>query len=754
MIGGEKLRTGLVCLVLVLGTALLYAPVLNFSYVTLDDPIYLINNFHVNNGFTWEGLRWCVATSRASMWHPLTWVSFMLDCQLYRQWLGGPHATNVVLHILSTVLLFLLLRRMTGAFWRSAMVAALFAWHPLHVESVAWLSERKDVLCTVFWMLTLWAYLRYAEESKAQISGSDPRHRRGVVHYLLAVGFFVLGLMAKPMLVTLPFVFLLLDWWPLGRLQFKSGAASKSTPSGALKPALELERFKKKCSRGLMGNVFGEAPNTAGEGARAPQKSRRFSGYSFHGIALVLEKSPFFLISIIFCILTMAIVRGATFPVQAPPITERLGNCLVSYFRYAAKTIWPENMVLLYPYEFHWAAWQIMLAGIFVVAVSGAALRLRRTRPYFLFGWLWYLGILVPVIGLVQVAVEQMADRYSYIPSIGLFVIICWGAYDLVGGWRHGKLLLGVLGWAALLACSILAGKQLQYWENSDTVFTHNLEVTPDNYIVRATYAAYFYNEKQLARAIEESQKSIRINPGYATSHIVLGNALLQQGNAGQAVAQLLLALQIDPSSSDARLGYGKGLLAQNQPAEAERQLTMVLAADPGRPEAQYWLGRAQLKEGKLAEACAQFAKCSKLARKFPDAQFQLAVILAREGKIMEAMENYRQAKNVPVAAPDCDVMNNLAWIMAASPLAENRDGAQAVQLATRARDLDHSQHAVIIGTLAAAYAEAGRFDEAMAAAQQAHDLALAQGAKELAARNLDLLAIYRSHRAGCVTRK
>jgi tetratricopeptide (TPR) repeat protein len=309
-------------------------------------------------------------------------------------------------------------------------------------------------------------------------------------------------------------------------------------------------------------------------------------------------------------------------------------------------------------------------------------------------------------------------------------------------------LLLGALGWAVLLACSILAGKQLQYWENSDTVFTHNLEVTPDNYVVRATYAAYFYNEKQLARAIEESQKSIRINPGYATSHIVLGNALLQQGNAGQAVAQLLLALQIDPSSSDARLGYGKGLLAQNQPAEAERQLTRVLAADPGRPEAQYWLGRAQLKEGKLAEAGAQFAKCSKLARKFPDAQFQLAVILARQGKIQEAMENYRQAKNVPAAAPDSDVMNNLAWIMAASPLPENRDGAQAVQLATRARDLDHSQHAVIIGTLAAAYAEAGRFDEAMAAAQQAHDLALAQGAKELAARNLELLAIYRSHRA------
>jgi tetratricopeptide (TPR) repeat protein len=309
-------------------------------------------------------------------------------------------------------------------------------------------------------------------------------------------------------------------------------------------------------------------------------------------------------------------------------------------------------------------------------------------------------------------------------------------------------MILAALGSAVLLACFIIAGRQLQYWKNSDTLFVHNLEVTPDNFVARATYAAYFYNEKELDRAIDEAQKCIRINPNYAMGHTVLGNALLRQGNSDQAAVELRRALAINPSAMDARLGYGKALLGQNQPTEAEQQITVVLSADPGQPDAMYWLGRALLKEGNLAGAIAQFAKCASLARKFPDAQFQLAAALARQGRTKEAMENYRVAKNVPTNAPDYDVMNNLAWVLAASPLPENRDGAKAVELAMRARELDPSQQPVIIGTLAAAYAEAGRFDDAVAAAQQAHDLALAQGAKELAARNQELLELYRAHKA------
>jgi cytochrome c-type biogenesis protein CcmH/NrfG len=758
----EGTRTFLVCLSLAAGTALLYAPALNFSYVTLDDPLYF--DHHINGGFSWAGLGWCLETTRGYLWHPLTWVSHMLDCQLFGPRFGWHHATNVALHILSTMLLFVILRRMTGAFWRSAMVAALFAWHPLHVESVAWLAERKDVLSALFWMLTLWAYLRYAEEKNTTnhgLHGSPSAHLNpslsvpsvksvvksgsSKVFYILALVFFILGLMAKPMLVTLPFVFLLLDWWPLCRID-PGRAGLCRVPSESARMSIPIhgsqsEHQKDAPQRGDKSSVFAQASSFARPTEdRTADRRPAISG-------LVIEKIPFLILSIVFAVVTMVAARSDVASLTTLPIPQRLGNSVVSYFLYVAKTIWPENMMVLYPYEFHWAAWQIIASGLFVVAVSVTALRLRRTRPYFLLGWLWYFGILFPVIGLVQAGTQRMADRYTYIPSIGLFVIFCWGACDLLSGWRHGKMMLGALGWAVLAACVLVAGKQLQYWQNSDTLFTHNLELTPNNYFAHADRAAYFYNEKQLERAITECRKSIQIEPGYALSHIVLGGALLQQDKPGQAAEQYAIGLQIDPSSEDARLGYANALLVQNLPTEAARQITTVLAADPDDPEAHFLMGQALLQQGDLTGARAQYTKAISLAGRYSDAHFQLAVVLARQGNLKEAVENYRAAKNVPPAAGDFMVLNNLAWILATSPHPEFRDGPKAVELAARARDLDRSQHPVVIGTLAAAYAEAGRFEEAVAAARQAHDLAQAQGDATVAARNLELLEIYRSRR-------
>jgi tetratricopeptide (TPR) repeat protein len=616
---------------------------------------------------------------------------------------------------------------------------------------VAWIAERKDVLSTFFWMLTLWAYIRYCEEETKKNHGlhasntphlnPNPNPSSAVpsvvkpgssrVFYILALVFFALGLMAKPMLVTMPFVLLLLDWWPLRRLD----------PGGA-------RLCQSQLSQGRMES----------QGATEPEQQAKFAanagspprgGVSCAAVwRLVREKIPFFVLSVVFCILTMVTARSDAVPLTALPLTQRLGNSVVCYFVYVAKTIWPENMVVLYPFEFQWERLQIMGAGVFLVATSWAALRFCRTRPYFLFGWLWYLGILFPVIGLVQVGAQRMADRYTYVPSIGLFVIVCWGAWDMLGGWRHGKLTLGALGCAALLACALVAEKQLQYWRDSDTLLTHNLEITPTNYYALSSYGAHLYNTRRLGPATEELEKSIQIEPGYAFSHTVLGNILMERRQYDKAVPQFVIALQINPSAEDALLGYGRALLERNLPDDAARQLGKLLAEDPDNSEAHYFLGNALLKRGNLAGACAQFTWAMSLVKKYPNAQFQLAVALAREGKIKEAMANYRAAKNVPATADDSAVLNNLAWILAASPLPEFRDGPGAVELATRARDLDHSRQPGIIGTLAAAYAEAGRFDEAVAAAREARDLALAQGDQAVAARNLELLEIYRSHRA------
>ncbi len=709
MIAKDSLRKGLVCLALALGTALLFWPVVTFDYVPFDDPIFLMNNYHVNGGFTWEGLRWCFATSYASMWHPLTWLSYMLDCQLFHRWLGGHHATSLALHILSSVLLFLLLNRMTGAIWRSAMVAALFAWHPLHVESVAWLSERKDVLCTVFWMLTLWAYLRYGEECKMQ-------NAKCKKFYVLALAFFVLGLMSKPMLVTLPFVLLLLDWWPLRRLQL-----------APLKPDLNPKNVQ------------------------VPAESRPAGNWR-----LLIEKIPFVVLSIFFSVLAVTAAASSIRSLASLAFPHRLGNAVVSYFIYVAKTIWPRNLVAIYPYDIPWETWQITAACLFLIAVSAVVLRFWKTRPWLLLGWLWFLGTLVPVIGLVRVGAQSMADRYTYIPSIGLFILFIWGASDLAGGWRQGPVLLGGAAWIALVACALLAGRQIQYWRNGETLFVHNLEVDPDNFIAQNCYAAYFLANRQLERARVECEKSLQLNKNYELTHGILGEVLLLQGKYDQAATELATALQLNPASRDARLLYGKALLGQDRPAQAEQQFAKILAADPVVPEAHYGLGQALAKLGKPDEACAQFTEALRMAPQFSDARLQLAIALAKQGKTTDAISHYRLAKNVPPSASDCTVMNNLAWILAASPYPEFRNGAEAVKLAARACELDHGRQPMFLGTLAAAYAEAGRFDEAQAAAQQAHDLALQvagnaqdpaeeKTAKDLAARNLELLEIYRS---------
>jgi Tfp pilus assembly protein PilF len=756
----------LVSLALALGTAFLYAPVLGFDFVNYDDPLYVINNFHIRS-LNHQFLVWCFQPGYAFMWHPLTWMSHALDFQFYGiLHPGGHHATSLALHILNSILLFLLLNRMTKALWRSAIVAALFAWHPLHVESVAWISERKDVLSAFFWMLTIWAYIRYVEENTKKNHGF-PRGSAGssspnpnpnlnpnlnpnpnpnpnpsssvpsvksvrtlgappdivltvksgssAAFYILALLFFALGLMAKPMVVTLPFVLLLLDWWPLRRIN-PGGAGPCPAP-------LNPEEIKSHGST-----------------------ESRPTGVVATVLRLLAEKIPFFGFSVIASFVTLGAASRTILPLASFSLVSRLTTAVVMYWRYIQKMIWPQNMVVAYPFDYPYSGQEVLTAGVFVIVVSVIAIRLWKKRPFWLTGWFSYLGILVPVIGLVQVGAQPMADRYTYLSSIGIFLIVCWEGWDIARDWRHGRAIAGVAAAAALWVCCLLSGRQLQYWRNPYTLHQHSIAVMPNSVIAHTDYAAFLRDDLHLEAARAECEKAIHLDPNFAFAHQVLGGVLLLEGKLEQADVELRKALSLDPRRLDVHADLGQVALARNAPVEAAAQYGAVLAAEPSNPQARVGLGQALAMQGRLDDARAQLVEALRLTPQYPEAHHQLAVVLALQHHTPEAVSEYRKALKLH---PDrADTLNNLAWILATDPRPENRDGVEAVNLAFRACVLTHDQQPMMIGTLAAAYAEAGSFDDAVAAAQRAHDLAVEQGKQALAAKNLDLLALYRAHRA------
>ena len=390
-------------------------------------PAYITGNAHVTSGLTWTNVVWAFTSGEAANWHPLTWVSHMIDCDLYGTNPAGHHLTNLLFHIANTLLLFLLLKEITGALWRSFFVAALFAWHPLHVESVAWAAERKDVLSAFFWMLTLIAYVRFVALSKVHPpspSSGAMKNPKSKVFYVLALFLFACGLMSKPMVVTLPFVLLLLDFWPLGR----------------------IADFK--CAGTL--------------------------------IRLVLEKLPFFALALAGSVVTYLVQKsgGATWSQGALPLQARIANVLVAYMRYISKTFWPTDLALIYPYPHHWPIELVIGSALLLTVWSALFIFRAKQNPYLIVGWLWFLGTLVPVIGLVQTGVQSMADRYTYIPSIGLFILVVWGANDFLDRWPNWKKFLPLAGGVALAGCLAVTSIQLNYWQDSLKLFSHTIEVT------------------------------------------------------------------------------------------------------------------------------------------------------------------------------------------------------------------------------------------------------------------------------------
>jgi tetratricopeptide (TPR) repeat protein len=669
----------LVCLALVAITWLVYGQTIGHDFINFDDPTYVYQNPFITRGISIDGTIGAFTHIHARNWHPLTTISHMLDCQLFGLKAGGHHFTNVLLHSIAVVLLFLVFKQMTGAFWQSAFVASLFAIHPLHVESVAWISERKDVLSAVFFMLTLCAYVHY---------GRAP----SVSRYFLVAFVFALGLMSKPMLVTLPFVLLLLDYWPL----------------------------KRSC------------------GERS----------------LLAEKVPLIALSAVSCVATLLVQRYSPGATDQLPLAWRLNNAAVSYVAYIWQMFWPARLAAFYPHpNDELPLGQVVLAVTFLVAVSLLAIRWRKEWPYIFTGWFWYVGMLVPVIGLVQVGEQARADRYTYLPQIGLYVLIVWGFTDLVAAimtrhsvarpvttklrgsrerqaasspalaeFRRVQQSRGYKGFCAALATAIIVALswrafiQTSYWKNSEMLWNHALDVTNNNDTAHNNLGYFFLRRGELDSAISQFQAALEIRSRHAAAHYNIGGAVIEN-NLATALAQ-------------------KGLIDD---AISHCKNAMKLQPDYGDPY--FNLGSLLFQQGRIDEAIAQWQKGA--AMQPDDAGFHSALANAflKKRLYKDAITEYEHAARIDPRDPLA--RSNLAWLLATSPDASIRDGTRAVKLAQQAVQLSGEKDPTYLRTLAAAYAESDRFTDAQQAARQALEAAKARGKSALADALRDEITLY-----------
>lgn len=586
---------------------LVFGQTLRHDFINYDDPRYVYENTKITSGLSLSGIAWAFTHVHSMNWHPLTTISHMLDCQLYGLNAGWHHFTNVLLHALAAILLFLALQQMTGTRWRSAFVAAVFAIHPLRIESVAWVAERKDVLSGVCFMLTLLAYVYYTRA---------PSLRR----YLGVVLVFVLGLMSKPMLVTVPFVLLVLDYWPLSRIRHQTSVARR-----------EL-------------------------------------------LILVLEKIPLIALSAASSVVTFLVQKGAVGWTEDLPILERINNAVVSYVLYIWQMLWPVNLAVFYPHpENRLPLWEIVSCLLLLICITALAIALRKQRPYFITGWLWYLGMLVPVIGLVQVGWQGRADRYTYLPQVGLYIAATWGVADLTALYRHQRSSLSTAALLVIGALSVCAWVQTSYWRDSETLFKHALAVTSNNDVAKNN----------------------------------LGIVFLRQGKLDEAISLLQAAVDLRPDNSPAHENLAKALLQKGQVADALIHYRKLLELQPDNMEVHNIVG----------------------------------TVLTQQGRVEEGVEEWQ--KVLSVEPDNGNAMSNLAWVFATSPDQSIRNGAKAVQLAEQAVRISGGRIAILFRTLAAAYAENGRFSEAIQTAQRGIELANSQGNSGLVTELQGNIALY-----------
>src|SRR3989440_2529129 len=606
-----------------------------FDFVNYDDGSYVFENANIRAGLTWRGVIWAFTHIHSQNWHPLTIISHMIDCQIFGLKAGGHHFTNVLLHTIAALLLFVFLQAATQRFWRATFVTAIFAIHPLRVESVAWIAERKDVLSAVFFFLTLGVYARYA---RAQSLG----------RYLTMSILFVCGLMSKPMLVTTPVILLLLDYWPLGRV-----------------------RDLKSCWR------------------------------------LVFEKLPLFALSLGSSIVTFWLQVRSPESVGQLPFLWRLRNALVTYLIYIGQIFWPMDLAVFYPHpDDRLALWQVAFAAAFLIAITWLVFPLRRNRPYLLVGWLWYSIMLVPVIGIVEVGLQGHADRYTYLPHIGLYIALTWLAVDLSSSLPYRKQIFAALGGAIIMILSAGSWKQTTYWRNSETLWTHTLAVTKGNDVAHTNLGLMLMDRAQLDDALSHFRTALDIRSSTLLPHYDLnftliltdiGNVLARKGRLEEAIAAFRLAIEFNP----------------------------------GYPDAHYDLGVALFQRRDLDGAIAELQTVLSLHPNDPGTNTSLANVLVQKGLLREAANHYETALQ---SEPDSPLpLNNLAWLMSAGLDDSLRNGARAVELARKANRISKQNNPFYVRTLAAAYAETGQFDVAIETAQSASELANAQGQHGLA---------------------
>lgn len=631
----------LICVGLFLAVFAVFSPALKCDFINLDDPAYITENPHVQQGITAESLKWAFTTGHASLWIPLTWISHMLDIQFYGLNPMGHHFTSILIHAVNSVLLFLLLRRMTGALWASAFIAAMFGLHPLRVESVAWACERKDVLSTFFWLLTVGAYVRYVQTPV-----------RRAKWFAFALLFFAFALMSKPMVVTLPFVLLLIDLWPLKRINI-----SKITV-GNLKP-------------------------------------------------LLLEKLPFIALALGSSIVTIMVGRDAVSSFNSLTFAQRIENALVAYVRYIGKMFWPTKLAAFYPYPDQWFWWQIIASIASLITITAIVIRQLRLRPYMAVGWFWFVGALLPVIGIVQAGAQSMADRFTYVPTLGLLILVTWTAIEFV----RNRTVLTIGAISAICACCVVTPIQAGYWKNSETLFTHAIAVTDKNYVAYNSLGVYLSNIDQTDEAIASYKKSVEIDPTYDQAHNNLGVALSHTGDIGAAIHEYQIVLRHDPSNSDAYNNYGIALAMEGQldaaienfhaalrynpdSASAHGDLANVYAAQannlfaqgnadaaeakfdaaiseynnslqlvPEDSQTHKNLGNVFAQRGKMDEAIREFRKSIEIRPENPEAHFALGFVLARQGKSTEAEAEYllalKQKPNYPEATQQLSALHS-----------------------------------------------------------------------------------------------
>ena len=619
---GPRFPAWLLALLLALATLALYWPVTRHDFINYDDDLYVTANVHVQNGLTLENLKWAFSHVVLGNWHPVTVLSHMLDCRLFGLQPWGHHLTSLLLHALNTALVFLLLRTLTGAVWRSLLVAALFGWHPLRVESVAWVAERKDVLSAGFGFLSLLCYARYARGTESRIQNPESRNRKAEARriasgYWLALLFFACGLMSKPMLVTWPFVMLLLDYWPLKRF---AGGQLKVTGSPA--PNLQPSTFNSQ---------------------------------------LLTEKIPFFVLAAAASLVTYLVQKqeGAVMTVDHFPPGARAGNALMAYGRYLGKTFWPADLAVFYPHPGYWPRAEVLLAGVLLAGLSALVLVKRRRQPYLLVGWLWFVGTLAPVIGLVQVGEQAMADRYTYIPSVGVLIMSVWGAYELTRRWRHQVILLALASAVALILCFALTREQLGYWQDSETLFRHALDVTQNNHIAHNNLGDALLEKGQADDAIRQFQEVIRLKPNDADAYNNLGNALGEQGRIDEAISDYHEALRLKPDNASAHYSLGAALEAKGQTDGAISQYQEALRLNPDDVAAHNNLGNAYLNKGQTDEAISQYQEAIRIKPDYPDAHNNLGVALGRKGQLDEAISQFQEAIRLKPDYPNAQ--SNLA---------------------------------------------------------------------------------------------